>query len=249
MDTEQRRLQGNSFGPAADLYDRVRPTYPVEAVTWMLGTTPLRVVDLGAGTGKLSRVLRDAGHEVVAVEPDADMLARLSASSPGVVAAAGSAERIPVEPASVDAVVAGQAYHWFDTDVAHPEIARVLRPGGVFAPVWNIRDHAEPWVVALTELLGAEDGSDHAGQLGPQLPGEFGPAERAEFRHSIPMTPDSLVELVRSRSYYLTAAPQRQRELTDGIYALCAEHPALAGRDSFELPYLTIAYRAVRLSS
>src|SRR6266550_2633842 len=89
-------------------------------------------------------------HEVVPVEPDEAMRARLARSTPGVTPLAGSAERIPLPDTSVDAVVAGQSYHWFDPEPAHREIARVLRPGGVFAPVWNIRDESEPWVAALS---------------------------------------------------------------------------------------------------
>ncbi|MGA8117628.1 MAG: class I SAM-dependent methyltransferase [Actinocatenispora sp.] len=246
MDTEQWQAHRTSFGPAADLYDRIRPTYPAEAIAWMLGTQSLRVVDLGAGTGKLSRVLRDAGHEVIAVEPDLGMLKRLAETSPGVTPAAGSAEQIPVEPASVDAVVAGQAYHWFDVEKAHPEIARVLRPGGIFSPIWNIRDDSESWVGQMSELLGSQDGSNHAGNHGLELPAEFGPVERGEFRHGISMDPDALVTLVKSRSYYLTATPDRQAELEAGIRDLCRSHPDLAGRDSFELPYLTVAYKAGR---
>src|SRR5262245_61990756 len=138
MTTQDYR--GLSFGPAADRYDQARPSYPPAALTWALGTEVRRVVDLGAGTGILTRVLVDLGHEVVPVEPDAGMRRRLADVTPGTQAVDGTAERIPLPDASVDAVVAGQAYHWFDTERAHPEIARVLRPGGVFAPLWNIRD-------------------------------------------------------------------------------------------------------------
>src|SRR2546421_7759509 len=127
--------RGLSFGPAADLYDQVRPSYPQQALVWALGEAPRKVVDLGAGTGILTRVIRALGHEVLPVEPDEAMRARLAASTPGTTPLAGRAEAIPAPDGSVDAVMAGQAYHWFDRDPAHREIARVLRPGGVFAPV------------------------------------------------------------------------------------------------------------------
>ncbi|GAA4200418.1 class I SAM-dependent methyltransferase [Actinocatenispora rupis] len=245
MDTDEWNANRLSFGPAADLYDRIRPTYPPAAVSWALGEAPLRVVDLGAGTGKLTRLLAAAGHDVVAVEPDEGMLARLSAVLPGVSAHVGSAESVPVPDASVDAVVAGQAYHWFDRERAHPEIARVLRPGGVFVPIWNRRDEDVPWVAALTAILGEHDGSTEASA--PTLPAElFGPVEAAEFGHTTPMTADGLVDLVRSRSYYLTATPEHRAELEGGVRELCSTHPQLRGRAEFELPYRTFVYRAAR---
>src|SRR6266516_2596897 len=153
----QRRR--SSFGAAADLYDRIRPSYPPEAVRWLLGDEPRRVVDLGAGTGIFSRVLASLGHEVLAIEPDEGMRAKLASTSPGVTALPGSAESIPLADESVDAVVAAQAYHWFDHDAAHAEIARVLRPGGVFGPVWNVRDESVDWVAELTRQASLDDGS------------------------------------------------------------------------------------------
>lgn len=241
MDTTDWHTQRNSFGPAAELYDRIRPTYPEAAIGWMLGSPPKRVVDLGAGTGILTRQLYAVGYQVVAVEPDERMRARLSARLPDVPAPAGSAEAIPLPDGGVDAVTAGQSYHWFDTDRAHPEIARVLRPGGVFAPIWNNRDESEPWVAEISAIVGGERPG------GLDLPEElFEPVERRDFRHERPMTPDSLIELIRSRSYYLTAAPQRRAELEAALRELCATHPALRGRDTFPLPYVTTAYRARR---
>jgi len=128
-DTPQR--QALSFGTAADRYDRFRPTYPADAIAWALGERPLRIADIGAGTGILSRVLQRLGHEVVAVEPDEKMRGRLEEVSPGITALAGTAEEIPLPDRSVDAVVAGQAYHWFDTVRAHPEIARCSGRAGL----------------------------------------------------------------------------------------------------------------------
>jgi SAM-dependent methyltransferase len=238
-----------SFGPAAGRYDQLRPTYPEAALRWALGDQPLRVVDLGAGTGILSRRLAGLGHEVVPVEPDEAMRERLAAASPGLAPLAGYAERIPLPDGSVDAVMAGQSYHWFDREPAHAELARVIRPGGVFAPLWNHRDESVPWVARLTEV--SED--DTAGSQDQRLaldsfgPG-FGPAERATFTHVTSHTPDTLVGLIATRSYYLTATPERQRELERRVRELCATHPALAGRSTFDLPYETVVYRAVRVT-
>jgi SAM-dependent methyltransferase len=233
---------GLSFGTAADRYDDLRPSYPPAALTWALGTAPARVVDLGAGTGKLTRVLLALGHRVVPVEPDAQMRRRLAERSPEVEPLEGTAERIPLPDGSVDAVVAGQAYHWFDPERAHPEIARVLRPGGVFAPVWNIRDESVPWLARLTEIVDGQPGDGHEGQLenadfGPL----FGQVTGKIFRHESSMTADRLVALISTRSYYLTATPRRRADIEQGVRELVAAMP-----EPFPLPYETFVYRARR---
>jgi len=132
--------RGRTFGAVAADYAEHRPGYPAAAVEWALGPAPGRkVLDLGAGTGKLTEAL--GAYDVVGVEPDPEMLAQLRADLPSVDAREGSAEAIPLPDASVDAVLVGQAIHWFDMDRAVPEIARVLRPGGVLAGLWNGDDH------------------------------------------------------------------------------------------------------------
>jgi SAM-dependent methyltransferase len=236
--------QGLSFGPAADLYDQIRPTYPLAALEWALGPQPCRVVDLGAGTGILTRVIQRLGHDVVPVEPDDAMRTRLARSTPGVTPLAGSAEEIPLPAGSVDAVVAGQAYHWFDPEPAHREIARVLKSGGVFAPVWNIRDEKEPWVAALSRVANGAEGHGsgvHGGELEHDFGSEFGPLERAHFAHEVPMTADGLVRLIASRSYYLTAPPERQAKIEADVRELADSLPA-----TFALPYVTVVYRSHR---
>jgi len=236
--------QGLSFGPAADLYDQIRPTYPRAALEWALGPGPCRVVDLGAGTGILTRVVQQLGHDVLPVEPDDAMRARLAQSTPGVTPLAGSAEEIPLSDGSVDAVVAGQAYHWFDPEPAHREIARVLKPGGVFAPVWNIRDEKEPWVAALSRIANGAEGAGsgvHGGELEHDFGPEFGPLERAHFAHEVPMTADGLVALIASRSYYLTAPPEQRARIEADVRKLAANLPK-----DFPLPYVTIVYRSRR---
>jgi len=238
-----------SFGPAAERYDRLRPSYPADALRWAIGDPPARVLDLGAGTGLLSRALAALGHEVVPVEPDPAMRAQLTAASPGLTPLAGSAEQVPLPDASVDAAVAGQAYHWFDRAVAHPEIARVLRPGGRFAAIWNRRDESVPWVAELSTVTdddtagrGIREPSPAVDSFGPR----FGPVEQASFHHTTSHTPDTLAGLIATRSYYLTAGADRQRELERRVHDLCTSHPDLAGRASFPLPYQTLVYRAVR---
>jgi len=242
----------SSFGAAAELYDRIRPHYPAAAVRWILGEKPCRVVDLGSGTGILSRQLAALGHEVIPVEPDAGMRARaaLLSERTGVpLPVGGNAEAIPLADASVDAVVAGQAYHWFDVTLAHPEITRVLRPGGVFGPLWNLRDEGVSWVAELTRhtdnAIGEHPG--HSSSMAdPSFGPGFGPIERALFPHATVHTAASLLELVRSRSYYLTAGPKGQETIDGYVHDLLDTHPDLVGREEFELPYVTAAYRARR---
>ena len=137
---DERRKQAASFAGVADVYERSRPGYPEAAVVWLAGSTPGDVVDLGAGTGKLTRSLVALGHRVTAVEPLEEMLAQLRASVPAARALTGGAEAIPLPDASIDVVTCAQAFHWFDHDRALAEIARVLRPGGRIALVWNMRD-------------------------------------------------------------------------------------------------------------
>jgi SAM-dependent methyltransferase len=245
VDPTTFQARARSFGPAAERYDRIRPRYPEAAIRWILGDAPLTVVDLGAGTGILTRQLAALGHRVIPVEPDPGMRARLAAAGGAPQPLAGSAEAIPLPDAQAGAVVAGQAYHWFDPVRAHPEIARVLKPGGIFGPLWNDRDEEVSWVAALSTITGESEGNS------PGLPTSagdpFGPVEQAQFRQSVRHTPDTLVELMRSRSYHLVATPQRQAEMDAAIRNLCATHPELAGRAEFDLPYITRTYRTHRL--
>ncbi|MBN1174491.1 MAG: class I SAM-dependent methyltransferase [Micromonosporaceae bacterium] len=237
---------------AAALYDRARPPYPEEAVRWMLepaGHGSLRVVDLGAGTGILTRALLRLGHEVRPIEPDPGMCDRLAELSPAIEPLPGTAEAMPVPDAWADAVVAGQAYHWFDVDRAHPEIARVLRPGGALGLVWNDRDEGISWLAELTVLANGLAGRRQSvGHNAPtSIPPWFGPVEHEVFRHSVAHTVDSLIELIMSRSYYLTASPQQQEKIVRAVRTLASEHPDLEHRSTFELPYRAQAYRATRL--
>ncbi|GAA3448980.1 class I SAM-dependent methyltransferase [Dactylosporangium matsuzakiense] len=233
----------SSFGAAADLYDRIRPRYPLDALRWAVGEPSRRIVDLGAGTGILTRQLRELGHRVIAVEPDDEMRRQIDGD-----ARAGSATDIPVDAESQEVVTAGQAYHWFAGEPAHTEIARVLERGGCFVPIWNVRDESVPWVAALTEVF---DGNRARAAIDERsLPAEqFGPLfdtpELKLFSWSTPHTIDSLVELIRSRSFYLVADADTRVALEQQVRELAGR--TFGAQERFELPYVTYAYRTRKL--
>jgi SAM-dependent methyltransferase len=237
--------RARSFGSVAADYAALRPSYPAQAVAFLLGERPLRVLDLGAGTGLLTDVLLDAGHDVVAVDPSAAMLAHLSARHPGVETRVGAAEEIPVRDGSVDAVVAGQAAHWFDVGPAARELRRVLRPGGVVGLVWNARDGRVPWVAALDELL-ADESRDHtADQTVVEDFARLLPAtdECAESAITQRLTHQAVVAGIGTRSYVATMSAPERESFLHRVADLLATHPDTRGRELIELPYVTAAHR------
>jgi len=240
---QRRRL---SFGDRADEYDRFRPTYPSEAITWAVGHDPLEVCELGAGTGLMTAVLVAAGHRVTAVEPDPGMVAAAQRrEGEQLTVVLGSAEEIPAPDASVDAVVAAQAFHWFDLPRAVPEMARVLRPGGRLVIVWNVRDDDEPWVSDMSRIVGRLDARSGTRDLGvPEISSHFADIKVETFAHAQQLTADDLVALCDTFSYVATSP--RRAEILGEIRRLALEHPDLAGRETFALPYRTTVYRAVR---
>ena len=232
--------RARSFGTVAATYAAARPTYPVEAVQWALfdAKAPKRVVDLGAGTGKLTSIVAGLGHDVLAVDPDEAMLATLSVR--GAQAIVGSAEDIPLPDHAADAVIGGQSYHWFDHARSTPEIARVLKPKGTVAWLWNERDERVAWVADLGRIMRSED----AGAQVFDEPGHFSHFERLDFPHEQRMDVESLVALAASRSYVIMATPEQRVATLDGVRELAATHPDLKGRTEFDLPYRTAVFRA-----
>jgi len=241
--TPTRSDLASSFGAVADQYDRVRPGYPDAAVDWMLPAGSRRVVDLGAGTGKLTRLLAARGLAVTAVEPDAGMRRVLAESAPDVDARAGSGEAIPVGDGEEDAVLVAQAWHWMDAGEAAREAARVLRAGGRLGIVWNVMDTDVDWVAQLDALLQpGRRSSGRAVEPGP-FPG-FGPVEHASFPDVHPLAPEDVVALAGSISRVITLPDDERARVLDDIRTLLAGHPDTAGRDVLELPWRADAYRA-----
>ncbi|WP_436532835.1 class I SAM-dependent methyltransferase [Actinoplanes sp. HUAS TT8] len=241
---QQRRQHAASFGAAAQAYRRGRPTYPQAAVDWLIPASAKTVLDLGAGTGKFTELLVASGFDVIAVEPSDGMRAQLAEVVPAAAVHAGTAEKIPLPDGSADAAVMAQAWHWVDPAVAIPEIARVVRPGGTFGLVWNIRDEKEPWVAELGELL--EHHSSQALDTAPALGAPFTQVTRAEFGWVHTMTRAALIDMVASRSYVIVLPDAERAELLGNVAELLDSHPDLADHDEIRLPYVTRCTRAIR---
>ncbi len=241
MSDDQQPDWAHSFGGVAEAYERGRPTYPVEAVRWLLGEQALTVLELGAGTGKLTRVIAQLGHDVHATDPDSEMLKILERELPGVRAAEASAEDIPLGDASVDAVIAAQAFHWFDLDRALPEISRVLRPGGHLCLVWNYRNEKIPWVRRLGGLIGTQEQQEDPAQalIFSEL---FGFVEDKEFAHWQVIHRKSIQDLVLSRSNVAVLDEQGRAAKLAEVLAFYDEYGR--GMDGMQLPYVTRCYRA-----
>lgn len=210
---EERSLAGDPralvFGSYAPAYERHRPTYPTAAVQWLLEPVgpSARVVDLGAGTGKLSRSIAAAGHRAVAVDPDPLMLEELRQAVPGVPTLLGSAEVLPLPDGEADAVLVGQAWHWMHGGRAAPELARVIRPGGVLGLVWNVRDRDDPGQAELSTLAHALDAGSRSDVVATTVPDpRFGAAEQRIVDNTVLCTVAELVGLASTWSFVATSA-------------------------------------------
>ena len=242
-----RRRRAGSFGAVADTYARVRPTYPPEAVRWILPDAAARVLDIGAGTGALTSVLVATGLHVTAVEPDPEMRRVLEARVPTADVRSGRAEELPLGDAEVDAVLGAQMWHWVDAEEAVAEVARVLRPGGTLGLLWNLRDESVRWMAALGEIM---HGNDVAGTLGGQvrLPASapFDAQSVRQFAWRQELATADLVDLVATRSHVQVMSDQERAEILDQVRDLAASHPDLVGRPVVQVPYVTMCFRATR---
>lgn len=257
MDEQPGRIRAAAHGFAVNAgdYERSRPSYPAEAVARIVGRAAIgpgrRVLDLAAGTGKLTRLLVPTGADVVAVEPVAAMRAELHAVLPDVEVLDGTAEAIPLGDASVDVVTVAQAFHWFDPPPALAEVARVLRPGGHLVLVWNQRDRDHDWVRTFGDLL--VDGDlerpydsyydvDYAALVAEAGGGRFTPLDRWETTWEQPCDEDLLVARAASISVVGALPEERRAEVLARVRTLARTHPDLAGRASWGFPYTTAVW-------
>ncbi|MRX45461.1 class I SAM-dependent methyltransferase [Agromyces kandeliae] len=244
-DPDPRRV-ARSSDAVASVYGPTRPGYPLEAVEWLVGGAA-SVLDLGAGTGGLTEALVALDREVVAVDPVAEMLEELEIRVPGVRRILGTAEDLPVEDDSVDAVVAGGAWHWFQRERAVPEIARVLRRGGVLGLAWNRRDTSPDWLRAAGEIMHEPlDAAPSSSAPSVRVGGPFGPVESHRVEWVQRMSRARFLDRVRSRGGRSTAPPDEQRTVLAAVETLLVTHPDVAGDDELAVPYVTYCFRAVR---
>jgi len=233
-----------SFGTVAASYDRGRPSYPVEALSWALGEKPLRVLELGAGTGKLTETLVGLGHEVFATEPDERMLDVLSAKLPDVRATVGSAEQIPVGDQQYDVVIAGQAFHWFDQEAALSEISRVLVKGGRMVLVWNERDERIPWVRKLGALIDQKSRNVDPTSVIDQS-AKFSAVEENSFRFWQVVNRDTVQDLALSRSNLIGLSAEDREAKRAEILDFYDDYGR--GMDGMQVPYTCRVFRSVVL--
>lgn len=234
---------GRRFGEAAEAYERGRPEYPIEAVAWLLDAGAGTVVDLGAGTGKLTRALVGRADTIVAVEPDPVMRAALSERVPEATVVEGTGESMPLPDAFADVIVVGQAWHWIDPVRGSAEAARVLRPGGRLGLVWNDRDEDDPWVAGLSAILEAFGTSPDA-DFEPRVDPPFGPLETVAIPWIQQSTVDGVIDMVASRSYVIALEDGRRASLIDQVTAWASQAADPSGR--VPVPYVTHGYRTVR---
>jgi SAM-dependent methyltransferase len=237
------------FANNADDYEKSRPSYPDAAVGHLVQALGLEagrtVVDLAAGTGKLTRLLLRSGARVIAIEPVAEMRSQLASTSEGAEILNGTAEHLPIADQSVDAVAVAQAFHWFDAPVAVAELARVLTPGGGVAVVFNRRDNAVPWLHEVNELLDAHRGDEphhttSTWRAAFEGDGRFTPLDDAAFDNPHELSPEEAIGRFRSLSFVGAMDAHEQGSLLAEIAHLLASHPDTTGKTTLVIPQRTV---------
>ena len=250
VNTGERARRAQSFGTIAQDYARFRPPPPAQAVDWLLPGGTRTVIDIGAGTGALTRLLVERVSEVIAVEPDARMRAVLAEALPRAAVRNGRAEALPVADASADAVLGSSMWHWVDEPAAIAEAARVVRPGGVLGVLWSGPDRRAPWIAEFLERPGrrpevrAERREHREVHMPPDAP--FEEPETMIFEWTRTTTVDALVRMAGTYSGVITMSDDDRREYLAALEARAREHPALAGRTEVEQAMRCFCWRAVR---
>ncbi|HXB98155.1 MAG TPA: methyltransferase domain-containing protein [bacterium] len=244
-------IAARGFQSSADAYERGRPDYPAAAVDFLADVCGIRagavVLELGAGTGKFTRLLAPTGAALMAVEPVEAMRLKFGALLPDVPILDGSAENIPAADASVDAVLAAQAFHWFNAERALAECRRVLKPGGMVGLIWNVRDESVPWVAEITRIIDVYEKSaprykSLEWKQAFQGSEGFGPLSLRSFNHRHRSTLAAFMDRFASVSF-IAALPREERDaVIHKIGDLLARHPWTQGQAEIETVYRTDVY-------
>lgn len=259
-------VAARGFGAQAQAYDRARPSYPPDAVRWLTDVLGIRsgrkIIDLAAGTGKLTELIAGQGADLAAVEPVSAMSAELRRKLPGVPVVAGVAEALPFAAGSIDAVTVAQAFHWFDANRAMAELGRVLHPGGRLGLIWNARDRSVEWVNLVWSVMDRVERMapwrDHGdGRGGPAdqrwtyhaLAGHGGwsPFTEATFHHVQQASHADVVNRIRSVSHVAALPPDRQAAVLAEIRLILSEHPDTRDRTTVPINYRVDAMYAERI--
>jgi SAM-dependent methyltransferase len=240
-----RRLElGQSFQDGGEHYQRVRPGYPSDSADWLVPAGARDAVDVGAGTGKFAALLVDRGLTVSAVDPSHDMLEQLRARYPEVAATQGTAEVTGLAEAAFDVVSVAQAWHWCDPLPASTELARILRPGGTLGLIWNQLDTSVPWVHRLSRIMHA--GDVYKPGFRPVVGPEFTNLQSQVTRWEDSLSTADIIELTKSRSYYLRAGEATREKVLANLDWYLHEHLGHGPEEDISLPYLTLTWRAVK---
>ncbi|WP_308113752.1 class I SAM-dependent methyltransferase [Arthrobacter sp. ISL-30] len=238
----RRRELGLSFQDGGEHYHRVRPGYPGDSVDWLLPDNARQAADVGAGTGKFTELLVSRGLEVTAVDPSADMLEQLRRDLPTVTALEGTAEATGLADSAFDVVSVAQAWHWCDPLRASREISRILRPQGVIGLIWNQLDTSVPWVHRLSRIMHA--GDVHKPGFKPVIGSQFSGLESHLTYWEDAVTPEDIIELSKSRSYYLAANDHTRAKVIGNLEWYLLDHLGHGAGELLPLPYLTQTWRA-----
>ncbi|MDQ0121215.1 SAM-dependent methyltransferase [Pseudomonas lini] len=244
------------YSSQASTYAKGRPSYPIELQAWLRDALDIHpgasVIDLGAGTGKFTRILSSMGSDIVAIEPVDAMRAEFAKELANIKVLKGTAESIPVESGTAQALICAQAFHWFANEAALAEIYRVLKPNGRLGLIWNVRDESVDWVAAITDIITPYEGDTprfHTGAWRLPFTGHyFSDPELTCFRYThTGSAKEVIIDRILSVSFIAALPPSEMAKVTAQLQNLIQTHPSLRGRETIEFPYQTQAYLCRRL--